>query len=108
MEMTTLTNASETNQPSTAVDLAKKAIEIAKKIEAAKVLYEELDAVTRELLVVQGTGATKAQFIGDQAVTVVDNFETANTVFRPAGVRRFEVKIEDKEKFLKRLKKEAK
>lgn len=88
--------------------IAEQIVEVAKKLEASKALYEEMDKLTAEFQKVTGTGIDNTIFVGEKAVTLVDNFASNNTQFRPAAFRRFEVKVEDAEKYLKRLKKEVK
>jgi hypothetical protein len=88
--------------------LAERAIEVQAKLDSAKPLYDELDQIAMQLKDMLGTGTSKALFVAEKAVTVVDNFAESNVMFRPSACRRFELKVEDMEKFVKRLKKEAK
>lgn len=94
--------------PDQAQVLADRAVAISKQLEGYKLLYDELDKIGTELRTLKGLGTTNAVLSGGMAVTVVDNFEDTNIVWRPAAARRFEIKVEDSEKFFKRLKKEAK
>lgn len=67
--------------------------ELLTALEAIKPLYEELDALVVEYVAAHGTGPTPA------GIEVVDNFADRNTVFRVAGVKRFEAKrIKEKKK----------
>lgn len=94
--------------PNRAQILADRAVVISKQLEGYKLMYEELDKIGAELRALKGIGTTNAVLSGAMAVTVVDNFEDTNIVWRPAAARRFEVKVEDSDKFFKRLKKEVK
>lgn len=71
-----------------AARLSKRALEITGELERVKALYAELDAITLQLvemgcLAYDGKGWT---------VRITDNYESKNVVFRPAAVRRFELK----------------
>lgn len=75
------------------------------ELEQRKALYAELDALVLEL---QAAGFKSADLEG-MRLELVDNFaDGKNTVFRPAGVKRFEIDIEPVEKALKREAKNAK
>lgn len=68
----------------------KRVIELQAEIEVRKALYDELDKLTLEL---QAEGFKHAELEG-LVVDLVDNFaDGRNTVFRPAGVKRFEMKV---------------
>ena len=69
----------------------KKLLDLTEALEARKALYDELDQLTLEL---QAQGFDHAVFEGKD-ITLVDNFNVKNVVFRPAGVRRYECKIKD-------------
>ncbi len=88
-------------------------------------LNEELDRLTLELKAIISTDRLieldlteeqsmfmmngEVRFIAkSQVVSVVDNFAEKNVVFRPAGVKRFEVNTETKEEYVTRLEKAAK
>lgn len=64
-------------------------IEIQKELDLRKELYSELDELTLQL---QRDGFISTEFQG-LTIELVDNFKVGNTVFRPAGVKRFELKI---------------
>lgn len=51
--------------------------------------YEQLDLLAAEL---RAQGFRSAELSG-HTIDLVDNFESKNTVFRPAGVKRFEFKL---------------
>lgn len=74
--------------------LVQRAIELQKKIDSLKSLYEELDDITLKL--------TKARFksakMKDHTVFLVDNFANQNHAFRTTSIRRFELKFERKKK----------
>ena len=72
--------------------LWKRAAEIKAQLDAVKPLYDELDKITVELAALMVAG--REFDLPDGSVgRVVNNFAEANTVFRPAGVKRFELKI---------------
>lgn len=79
-------------------ELVERAIEIHLEIEKAKLLYRELDVITDRLL---QTGRKKFRF-GNYSVSLKDNFERKNTVFRPAAVRHFEIQFEVRVRGVKR------
>jgi len=66
-----------------------RVIELQAELDVRKALYEELDMLTIQL---QSEGFKDAELEG-QVITLVDNFEVNNTCFRPAGVKRFELKV---------------
>lgn len=88
--------------------LAARAVAISKQLESYKALYEELDTIAAQLKAARGVGVFHAVPSGAMVVTVVDNFEDTNVVWKPAGVRRFELKVEDADKYAKRLQKAVK
>jgi transcription termination factor Rho len=63
--------------------------------EQIKDAYEQLDHVLYEAGKIMVPGEEVEFPILMKTVTLVDNFENTNTVFRPAAVRRFELKIGD-------------
>jgi hypothetical protein len=82
------------DQTSTQARLAR-IIEIQRELDIRKELYAELDRITLELV---ESGFASAELEGLQ-IDLVDNFaEGKNTVFRPAGVKRFELKVSDPSK----------
>lgn len=103
---------------------AVRVIQLKALLDSNKPLYEELDRLTLELKTAMGVGSIpltlneketmymhndEVKFLAqNQVVTIVDNFAEKNTVFRPAGVKRFEVSLETAEEYKIRLDKEAK
>lgn len=101
-----------------------RVIQLKAALDANKPLYEELDRLTLELKGVMGVGAipvrlteqetmymhnNEVKFLApEQVVSIVDNFAEKNTVFRPAGVKRFEASLETTQEYNLRLEKEAK
>lgn len=85
-------------------DLAR-AVEIKAQLESVKPLYEELDAVTMRAS--EALRLSKTVDVNGVKVTLIDNFESKNTVFRPVGVKRFELSVESVEEYAARLDKEA-
>jgi hypothetical protein len=75
-----------------------------------KTLFEEKDRLTLELMDLIGT--EKEVNVGDMILSVVDNFKEKNVVWRPAGVRRFDLNVDSvaarAEKAIKKAKKETK
>lgn len=69
--------------------LVARAVQIKDALEANKPLYDELDEITVQLAALQFSQAP----VGAKVVTLVDNFAAKNTVFRPCGVKRFELKV---------------
>ncbi len=69
--------------------LAKRAKEVLDQLEAQKVLYKELDELTEALC--QSPLVLPHILLG-AGIQIVDNFRDKNAVFRPACVRRFEIK----------------
>lgn len=66
-----------------------RVIELQRELDVRKDLYTELDMLVMQL---QAEGFKDAEFEG-YLLNLVDNFKDANTCFRPAGVKRFELKI---------------
>lgn len=124
---TSIAVTTQTNQKAFQ-DASEKALRIIKLkaiLDSIKPVYEELDRLTLELNAIIGTTRLleldlteeqamfmmngEVRFIArSQVVSVVDNFAEKNVVFRPAGVKRFEVNTETKEEYLVRLEKAAK
>lgn len=69
--------------------ILKRVIQIHEELEVRKALYDELDMLIIQL---QAEGFVSAEIDG-LLIQLVNNFETTNTVFRPAGVKQFEVKV---------------
>lgn len=88
-------------------DLLERIVAVKAKIDAVKPLYEELDDLTMELQEeVEVDQLLQAK--GDAFVRIVDNFAEKNTVFRVAGVKRFEAEVLTQEELDKELEKAAK
>lgn len=78
---------------------------IVRELEVRKELYAELDRLTLELQSEQFHSTT----LNGMFIELVDNFaDGKNTCFRPAGVKRFEMCVEDAEKHAAREAKRAK
>lgn len=76
-----------------------RVLALMRELELRKELYAELD---RLILEMKADGFTSA-LIDGILLELVDNFtEGTNTVFRPAGVKRFEFRISDPNKSKKR------
>jgi hypothetical protein len=69
--------------PREVVKLAIEAQNIMSSLEDVKKLYGRLDEITMLL---------KGEDLSGVSLVVIDNFAEKNVVFRPAGVRRFELK----------------
>jgi len=69
--------------------LLKRIIRIQAELDIRKALYDELDMLTVQL---QAEGFISAEMDGLR-IELIDNFASGNTVFRPAGVKHFEVKV---------------
>lgn len=67
----------------------KRLLEIRAQLEANKPLYAELDSIVVEL----SKKVKREYVIGGLLIQIVDNFATKNTCFRPAAVKRFDVKV---------------
>lgn len=67
----------------------KRLLEIRAELEANKPLYAELDAIVVEL----SKKVKREYVVGGFLIEIVDNFATKNTCFRPAAVKRFDVKV---------------
>lgn len=80
----------------------KRVLSIVQELEVRKELYAELDRLTLELQAANFTSTT----LDGMFIELVDNFAGGkNTCFRPAGVKRFEMTVEDE---VKRAAREAK
>jgi hypothetical protein len=96
-------------------ELREKLVKIAKlksMAESMKKIYNDIDKVTLELYEACGTGEievvlkpaeTSFVFNGEekhiapvQVVTITDNFESTNTVFKNAAVKRYEAAVQGK------------
>lgn len=75
--------------------LAKRIIEVKKKLEEAKGFYQEMDTLTEQFIKLD----LKMMQVEDGPILALkDNFldkdgSPKNTVFRPAAVKRFEIDI---------------
>ena len=79
--------------PMTTEQVLARIIQIKATLDNNKPLYEELDQLVLSL---KGRiGTDKEVIFGGKALTVVDNFSEKNTVFRPCGVKRFDLDMED-------------
>ena len=65
------------------IELLVEAENIQATLTEYKALYARLDEITASLI---------GQDLGDTDWAIVDNFSEKNCVFRPVGVRRFELK----------------
>lgn len=104
--------------------LAKEIVKLKALLDANKSLYEAMEKMTLELRTLVGDDYVmvsiptieqtfihngEVKFIApEQVLSVVDNFKTSNTVFRPAAVKRYETIVQTKEEFLKSIEKAAK
>lgn len=82
--------------------------QIKQVLENNKVLYEELDDLTLDLL---DSGVQVNQTLaagGGSFVTVVDNFAEKNTIYRAMPMKQFDVRLEDADELKKRVAKETK
>ena len=66
-------------------------LDLLEKLESVKPLYAELDA----LIVEMHSEGFQSEVIDGMLIQLVDNFAEKNTVFRPAGVKRFEFKVKE-------------
>lgn len=73
-------------------------IDLQREIDLRKELYSELDRIVLEL---RSEGFSQADQDGLR-LTLRDNFAEENTVFRPAGVKRFEITVEPIERAMRR------
>lgn len=95
---------------------AKRYVILKAIMDANKVMYEEMDNLVLDLQKTVGLVSVpvvlteeectfvhngEAKFIApNQIVTIMDNFAAKNTVFRPAGVKRFDATVETQEEYL--------
>ncbi len=88
-----------------AAEIADRINEIKKALEAQKPLYGELDELIIEL---SGIAEVNTSFsAGGNFVTLVDNFQSKNTVFRPVGVKRYDVEWLDESEMVKKINKKV-
>jgi len=125
--MLNIQSMTEAEMEATAKTIREKAVRVIQLkaiLDANKPLYEELDRLTLELNETMGVGTIpvtlneketmymhndEVKFLSpNQMLTIVDNFAEKNTVFRPAGVKRFEASVETAEARQLRQDKEAK
>lgn len=89
------------------VSMLARIVEIERVLASIKPLYDEKEKLTLALKSLAPVGAE--YFFNGMYVKLVDNFESRNTVFRPAAVKRFDLDIESLEsRQLKVAKEEAK
>jgi len=74
-------------------ELAKRIIENEAKLAVAKAAYAERDALAEQAVAM---GFKEHKTADGTVIVMVDNFAEKNVCFRPAAVRRFELKIERK------------
>lgn len=67
----------------------QEVLQLKAEIELRTEAYEKLDAIAAELR----EQNFRVADLNGQTITLEDNFESKNTVFRPAGVKRFEFKV---------------
>ena len=79
-------------------ELLERAAEIKKALDVVKPLYEELDTITMRIAT-EFPMAQEVELKTGEIVKLVDNFASTNTVFRPLGIKRFELKIMTAEEF---------
>lgn len=82
--------------------LVGRAAEIKRELEVRKALYQELDQILLELA---RLNFSSLEFDG-LIYTLIDHFKLGNTGWTSAAVRRFDLKVEPKEKLEKRLERE--
>ena len=87
----------------------QRVLEIKQTLDSVKPLYEELEQITLSLLTDAASihGYNHLQGFG-HVFTIVDNFQEKNTVYRPAAVKRFELKVETEEEYQASLEKALK
>jgi hypothetical protein len=115
-----MNTAQELKVERTALEVAKELIKLKALLDSNKPLYDLQEKLTLELkdllkgeevlveeemMVITPTGPA---FTAPQTVKIVDNFESKNTVFRAAAVKRFEMSTETVIERQQRLEKEAK
>lgn len=79
-------------------------LEIKAELDSRNALYEEYDKLVLELQ----KGGFSLAVIGEDAISLVDNFAESNTAWKSCGVKRYDIKIESVEKYEKKLAKRAK
>ena len=80
------------------VGLLERAAGIKKTLDSVKPLYDELDAITLRIAT-EFPMAQEIELNSGDIVKLVDNFAATNTVFRPLGIKRFELKIMTAEEY---------
>jgi len=86
--------------------LADKISAVKDKLESAKALYAELDTLIIELSSCAKHGRV-LKTSDKRFIMLLDNFAEKNTVFRPTGVKRFDVELMDEVEWVKKQNKEA-
>ena len=84
MSTTTTTSVSS-------AEIFARIITIQIELHAVKPLYAEMDLLIMDLV---ARGETTITTADGTTYSIVDNFADRNTVFRPAGVKRYELKEE--------------
>jgi hypothetical protein len=85
----------------------KRIAEIKQILETNKPLYDEMDNIVSRIAK-GGLGSGTSQRVDNMVFTMIDNFDSKNTVFRPCGVKRFEIMVETQDEYLETLAKAAK
>lgn len=73
-------------------DLSVMATALLRARDAGKEAYARADELLDQLIHLGGPGA-KIPIAGGQLVEIVDNFADRSVVWKPAGVRRFDLKV---------------
>jgi len=75
------------NTPKRAIQIARRYLKLQQFVEKVKIVYNELDQLAVEL----NSLKVKRIKLRNIEVRVVDNFAEKNTVFRPVGIKRFQL-----------------
>lgn len=70
--------------------------------EALKDLYLQMDLVLKHFQELMKPGPEHGIIFGNKAVYLKDNFSDTNNAFRTICIKRYEIKVEDADKFLKK------
>ena len=73
-------------------EVGKGILCLLKEVEGYKEAYKKLDILMQTLI---DSGVRELTLDSGDTLEIVDNFKDKNTVFRPAAVRRFEVRIKE-------------
>lgn len=88
-------------------DIVSRIVEIKGILDDIKPLYEELDTLTLKIVAMWPL-TREFNLPNEDKLIIQDNFAEKNTVFRPAGVKRFESVIKTKEGLEKSAKRNKK